>query len=119
MRGALPSESPPATSQGTEADSVNYARIGDVQGVPTSSRSRVGLRPRHLLCHSEASHAVQALRLRLLLSGQSNAQPGEEMIRISWDPPLWARSRHEGMQPWVGALGPPVPADEEWGDVTA
>lgn len=41
------------------------------------------------------------------------------MIRISWDPPLWARSRHEGMQPRVGALGPPVPADEERGDVTA
>ena len=45
-------------SQGTDSDRVNYARIGDVLGVPASSRSRIGLRQRPLHRHSEASDVI-------------------------------------------------------------
>lgn len=36
-------------SQGSDWNRVNHARIGDVLGVPASSRSRISLRQRHLL----------------------------------------------------------------------
>ena len=56
-------------NQGTDFDRVNYARIGDVLGVPASSHSRIGLRQRHLRRHSEASHAAQTSPTTVALIG--------------------------------------------------
>ena len=86
-------------SQGTDFDRVNYAGSGDVHGVPASSRSRIGLRQRHLRRHSEVSHKSPNT------TGSGGADQGQSKRSDRARYETTARRESTGRQPGGSAEG--------------